>query len=77
MNLDLEAQAFQTASGRKLLLINKRNSPTIVNLPDDAIGAAMDVIDLPTGENPPRVGTIAGMSVTLSPFAVAVVHWKQ
>jgi hypothetical protein len=71
---DLEVQGYQTRTGRKLLLINKRNAPRIVNLPAEAQGADMDKVDLSTGDNPPQSTKINGTSVTLTPFEVAVVQ---
>jgi hypothetical protein len=71
---DLEVQGYQTSSGRKLLLINKRNSPQVVNVPKEAEAATLDEVDLSTGENPPQSTTINGTAVTLAPFEVAVVH---
>jgi hypothetical protein len=75
-NPDLEIQAYQTQTGRKLLLINKRNGPRVVNLPPEADGGSVDYVDLSTGENPPQTTKIVGTTVTLSPFQVAVVHLK-
>ncbi len=71
---DLDLQAFQTSTGRKLLLINKRNSPRTVTLPAEANGASLEAVDLSTGEYPPRTEKLTGASVTLAPFEVAVVH---
>jgi hypothetical protein len=71
---DLEVQGYKTPTGRKLLLINKRNATRIVNLPAEARGAVMDEVDLSTGENPPQSTKIEGTSVTLTPFEVAVVQ---
>lgn len=71
---DLEVQGYKTKTGRKLLLINKRNASRIVNLPKEAEGATMDEINRSTGEDPPLSTNIEGTSVTLAPFEVAVVH---
>jgi len=73
-NPDLEIQGYKTKTGRKLLLINKRNTSRTVNLPKEADGATMEEINLSTGENPPLSTNINGTTVTLAPFEVAVVH---
>ena len=70
---DVAAQAYRTVAGRKLLLINKRNAVAGINLPAEASGARMDVVDPTTGENPARSSTVSGTRVTLAPFAVAVI----
>jgi hypothetical protein len=67
------AQAFRTLAGRKLLLVNKQETAVTVNLPSEAAGARMDVVDLSTGENPAQTVTVSGTQVTLAPFAVAVL----
>lgn len=67
------AQAYRTATGRKLLLVNKRNAAVGVDLPPEAVGARMDVVDATTGENPAQGSRLSRTRVTLAPFAVAVV----
>jgi hypothetical protein len=71
---DIAAQAYRTVAGRKLLLINKENADVGVNLPPEAAGARMDMVDPTTGENPPQSSTVLGTRVTLAPFAVAVIY---
>jgi hypothetical protein len=71
---DLDAQSYKTPSGRKLLLINKRNAPKIVTLPKEAAAARLEEVDLSTGENPPRSTRINGLTVTLAPFEVAILN---
>ena len=70
---DVAAQAYRTAAGRKLLLINKRNAAVELDLPPEAAAARMDVVDAATGENPAQSSTLSGTHVMLAPFAVAVV----
>jgi hypothetical protein len=70
---DVAAQAYRTAAGRKLLLINKQNATVGVDLPPETVGARMDVVDAKTGENPAQRRTVNRIRVTLAPFAVAVV----
>ena len=70
---DVAAQAYRTAAGRKLLLVNKQNATVGVDLPPETKGALIEVIDPTTGENPAQGRTMSGTRVTLAPFAVAVI----
>lgn len=70
-------QAFITTSGKKLLLINRRNKETQIDLPADAKGAWIDYVDVTTGENPPAQMTVKDTSVTLKPFGVEVVKLNE
>ena len=71
---DLEAQAFFTPAGHKLLLINKRNRTLEVPLPDAATATALTV-DLESGDGPARSVKPADGRLKLEPFAVTVVSW--
>ena len=71
---DLEAQAFITPAGHKLLLVNKRNLVTDVPLPDSGSATALTV-DLQSGEGPARRVFPSNGKITLQPFAVTVVSW--
>ncbi len=67
------AQAFITSRGEhKILLINKRNNPITLKLPDGARGK-MDYVDQTTGFNPPGSLELEEATITLRPQAVAVV----
>ena len=68
------AQAFITDEGKKLLLINKRNTAVTMVLPEAADGAAAHIVDKTTAENPPRETQLTGHQITLAPFAVAVIQ---
>jgi hypothetical protein len=72
---DVEAQAFLTPSGRKLLLINKRNRRIDISLPNAASATALTV-DAQSGEAPARAITPTDGTIALQPFAVTVVTWK-
>jgi hypothetical protein len=76
-NSGLEIQGYRTQNGRKLLLINKRNTPQTVTLPDEAKGGHIDELNLSTGENAAQYTVISDTTVTLAPFEVAVVHLSQ
>ena len=71
---DLAVQAFVTAAGRKLLLVNKRNREMAVNLPDADKATAL-AVDPESGDNPARKVQLTAGTIKLEPFAVAVVSW--
>ena len=70
---DISAQGFSTPSGNKLLLLNKRNRNVAVSLPAGAKEAR--IVDEASGEDSAREEKVEGGHLTLSPFAVAVVHY--
>lgn len=67
------AQAYETRSGCKLLLVNKENATKAVELPAGINATRMEVVDATTGENPPQHRFVSGRRIILSPFAVAVI----
>ena len=71
----VEGQAFATAEGHKLLLINKRSRPAEVMLPQSG-PYTLTVVDEQTGENEPQVSQRMASTLKLNPFAVAVMSWK-
>jgi hypothetical protein len=71
---DLSAQAFDTPTGRKLLLVNKRDRAVDLPLPDADKASALTV-DVETGDGPARSVKPVGGKLDLSPFAVTVVTW--
>jgi hypothetical protein len=71
---DVEAQAFVTPAGRKLLLINKRDRAIDIAIPD-AGDTSILTVDEQSGENPARAVIPHDGSITLQPFAVTVVDW--
>jgi hypothetical protein len=71
---DLAAQAFITPSGRKVLLLNKRNHAIEISLPDAASASAL-VVDTKSGDDPARNVKPADGKLQLEPFAVTVVSW--
>ena len=70
----ITAQAFLTSAGHKLLLVNKRNHPIEVTLPD-AAAATVLTVDLATGDRPARSVQPAEGKIKLEPFAVTEVSW--
>jgi hypothetical protein len=73
---DVEGQGFETREGHKLLLLNKRNREAAITLPAEATNYTVSVVDDATGDDAPRMSQGNGNTLTLSPFAVAVVSWK-
>lgn len=70
------AQAFATNTGRKLLLVNRRDRDASVKLPSEAANGTLSVVDESTGEGPAATSTLSGQVVHLAPFAVAVLKLK-
>jgi len=70
---DVDAQAFVTAKGRALLLINKRNSKTTLHLrdpwPSPGKDSTLAVVDSAVLRSAP----FSGSTIELAPFAVAVL----
>ena len=71
------AQAFETPTGRKLLLVNQRNRSTEVTLPRNPGNAESSTVDEASGEGEPRTAAVTGSAIQLAPFAVTVVHWTM
>ena len=70
----VEAQGFDTASGHKLLLVNKRDRPVAIALSGTAVRSVLTV-DAQTGDGPARTIAPNGQILTLAPFSVTVVSW--
>jgi hypothetical protein len=72
---DVVAQASITPSGQKILLVNTSNQTVLVDIANALHGSSLhlELVDEASGEQPPRAEHISGQSVTLAPFAVAVV----
>jgi hypothetical protein len=66
---DVDAQAFVTAKGHALLLINKRNSKKVLGLKEPWKDARLGVVDGSEIRSAPFTGT----AIELAPFAVAVL----
>ena len=72
-NHDLSIQAFQTAHGRQILMVNKHLKQEGVALPKDFKAAHIVYVAPSTGDNPPASGAFSGQTVKLEPNEVAVV----
>ncbi len=70
------AQGFWTSRGKRLLVLNKRNTEQTVTLPADATGGTVTMVAPSTGDHAPKTQAIAGPSLVLEPFEVAVIAYK-
>ena len=71
------AQAFITPNGKKLLLINKRNKNIQMKLPVEIKNAEMFTVDGDNNEDPPIQHQVTDTTITLKPFAVSVIDFKE
>jgi hypothetical protein len=71
---NVDVQAFAGPTGKKILLINRRNTRVEATIAQATGTAKISYVDVTTGENPPAKTNIAGGKITLEPFAVAVVE---
>lgn len=69
----IAAQAFSTPTGKKLLLVNKRNRDVTITLPDTFDHGKMTTVDTTTGASAPATNAVGGHPILLHPFAVCVV----
>jgi len=67
------AQAFITDSGKKVLLINKRNKTIMIKLPPEFKGGERSTVDEDSGDNAPIPSVITGDSIQMKPFAVSLI----
>jgi hypothetical protein len=72
----LDAQAFETPRGRRLLLINKTMNPLRAHL-QGAWQAQAAVIDRATGSGPPRHVRLMKEELELQPMATAIVSLRD
>lgn len=73
---DFAAQAFGTPTGRKILIINKRNRGIEVALPGGLQIRELSTVDEASGEGPARTSTPASGTLDLAPFAVVVAKLR-
>lgn len=75
-NRDIAVQAFVTSKGKKLLAINKRSTPQVIELPAGTIPTFVNLVAPSTGDKKPAVKQIIGSRLELEPFEVAVVTMR-
>lgn len=68
------AQGFVGVNGKRLLLINKKNTRVEMSLPQATAATTIRYVDVTTGENPPGSAKVTGGKIVLEPFSVAVVE---
>lgn len=70
---DLTVQAFETARGRSVLVINKRLKSATLKLPADFKAVHVEYVAPSTEDHPPTIKTVTGNSIELEPNEVAVI----
>jgi hypothetical protein len=70
---DIAAQAFMTAKGKKLLLINKRGTAQEISLPNGTAANSISYVSPSTGDGEPDTKSVQGNKLHLEPYEVAVV----
>jgi hypothetical protein len=58
------------------LLVNKTNSEKSLKLALEFKGASSSTVDEATGDEQPRIGTVDGDELKMTPFAVTVLKLK-
>jgi hypothetical protein len=66
------AQAFITSTGKKVLLVNKRDRVVEARLPGGTSAVSLATVDETSGEGAARVTHPSGDTIHLAPFAVVV-----
>lgn len=74
---EIDAQGIKTKDGKKILLINKRNKETQIQLPAETKGALASCVDIITYENPPSEVALNENTITLKPFSVMVIKLRD
>jgi hypothetical protein len=70
---DVTAQAFITAKGNKILLINPHSKEATIHLPAETKDATIDDVDITAAENQIAQSQVKNNIITLKAFAVAVL----
>ena len=71
---DVLCQAFITAKGKKLLLINKCNKEVQIYLPAEFKNSVSQYVDVSTNENPPAYLKLTDNTIVIRPFSVNVLQ---
>jgi hypothetical protein len=71
---DIDAAAFENASGvKKLLVVNKRNRGIVLQLPPEFAHGSITTVDVTADVSRPAAQPWSSSTLTLPPFAVTVV----
>jgi len=73
----IKIQAFITAKGKRLLIINESDKSIPLTLAAEAKGAAVVYVDETTGDNPPASTVLLSNQLLINPFGVAVVQFAH
>jgi hypothetical protein len=68
-------QGYRRGAERRILLVNRRQVPSPIDLPTDAVGGTLSVVDVASGGGPIRQVPVTAARVTLGSFAVAVLDY--
>ena len=74
---DIAAQGFITGTGKKVLILNKRNKIIRVKLDAGFKGAKTSTVDAASGDNAPIQSTINADFIELQPFAVSLISLDE
>jgi hypothetical protein len=69
----LAAQGFITGSGKKVLIINKRDKTFMMKLPPEFKGCEISTVDKDSGDNAPIPSLFTGDSIQIKPFSVSLI----
>jgi hypothetical protein len=72
-NKEIAVQAFGTAKGKKILVINKRGFAQEITLPEDTEATSISYVAPSTGDSLPATKQTQGNKVQLEPYEVAVI----
>jgi hypothetical protein len=72
-NKEIAVQAFGTAKGKKILVINKRGFAQEITLPEDTEATSIRYVAPSTGDSSPGTKQTQGNKVQLEPYEVAVI----
>ena len=70
---DITAQAFASGTGKKVLILNKRNKTVMLKVPAAFNGAKVSTVDEVSADDAPIQSVINGGVIEMKPFAVCLV----
>jgi len=70
----IDAQAFLTKRGKRILLINKKNKDVKILLPSEIKNGIIYSVDTSTHESEAKKYSLNSNSITLKPFSVSVIE---
>lgn len=73
---DISAQGYETARGRKFLVVNRRNRTQEATVPAEFANGSVSYIAVSTGDGAPATEKLSGRMIHLRPFETAVISEK-